>query len=171
MGHWHNKHWFTTYVDSSGSVFYQCLAAVKTAIQNIGLSGVADASIVVKKLPLERVKTNDGLDWPVVLITPRKTTLNRAAGDNVNDDVVYGVLVTVIAADNQESTLATNLAAYTLWLEQIRKVFHNKRLTGVNTIYGCAVEPSETVNYPAWTKNLWVSGLLLKFDSREHRGS
>ena len=171
MGHWNVKHWFQGYVDSSGSVYYQCLSAVQTGIQNIGLDGIDSDSVVVKKLPLERVKTNDGLDWPIILITPLKATLNPAAGDNVNDDVVYGVLVTIIAADNQESTLAANLSAYMLWLEQIRKKFHNKLLTNVATVYGCNVEPANTVDFPAWTKNLWASGLLLKFSSREYRGA
>ncbi len=171
MGHWHSNHWFLGYVDAAGSTYNQCLTATQTAIRNIGLTDVADASVVVKKLPLEQVKRNDGLEWPVILITPWKSTLAPAAGDNVNDDVVYGVLVTLLDADNQESTLEANLGKYTLWLQQIRKKFNNKLLTGVSTVWGCNVEPSKTVDYPAWTKNLWVSGLLLKFTSRENRGS
>ena len=171
MGHWHSNHWFLGYVDPSGSVYYRCLTATQTAIRNIGLSGIADASVVAKKLPLDRVKANDGLSWPVILITPWKTTLPPAAGDNVNDDVIYGVLVTVIASDKQEATLEANLSVYTLWLEQIRKKFNNKLLTGVGTVWGCNVEPSKTVDFPSWMKGLWISGLLLKFTSRENRGS
>lgn len=160
-----------TWTDPAGSVYYQCLTAVQSAIQNIGLSGVADASVVVKKLPLERVKTTDGLDWPVVLITPQRSVLNPAAGDNVNDDVVYHVLVTLLDDDNQESTLAANLGTYMLWLQQIRIVFHNKILTGVSTVYGCTVEPAQVVLPAAWAQNLWASALLLKFSSRENRGT
>ncbi len=171
MGHWHSNHWFLGYVDVAGSTYNQCLTATQTAIRNIGLTDVADASVVVKKLPLERVKTTDGLEWPVVLITPWKSTLAPAAGDNVNDDVVYGVLVTLLDADNQESTLEANLGKYTLWLQQIRKRFNHKLLSGVSTVYDCTVEPAQTVLPAAWKQNLWASALLLKFTSRENRGS
>ena len=169
MGHWNLKHWRLGVSSNAVAVQYNCMVQVQTVIRALGLTDIASASVVVKKLPLERVKENDGLNFPVVMITPVRPTLNPAAGDNVQDDVVYGVLVTLMDADNQEKTLAANLPRNLLWLEQIRRAFHCKRLANVATVYTCAVEPAEPVLSQAWAQNLWASALLLKFTSREHR--
>ena len=169
MGHWNLKHWRLGISSDAVAVQYNCMVQVQTVIRALGLTGIASASVVVKKLPLERVKKNDGLSFPVVMITPARSPLNPAAGDNVQDDVVYGILVTLMDADNQEPTLALNLPRNVLWLERTRRAFHCKRLPNVATVYTCAVEPAEPVLPQAWAQNLWASALLLKFTSREHR--
>ncbi|KKN80762.1 hypothetical protein LCGC14_0325680 [marine sediment metagenome] len=171
MGHWHSSHWVQSYVDASGAIHNQCLTEVQTIIRNLGLAGVASASIVVKKLPLERTKDNDSLSYPIIIITPEQSVLNPTAGSNVQDDIVYGVGVNVVDDDNQERTLAANINKYLLWLQEIRKAFHSKRLQNITTVNTCAVVPMPPVSQHHWLNNFWASGHLLKFTSRENRNS
>lgn len=172
MGHWHLKHWKLGFTTTANSVEFQCLDAVRTVIRALGLTGVSSSSIVYKKLPLERVKRNDSLSYPIIIITPARKTMPWAQGDNVQDDIIYGVLVTLVDVDNQERTLEANLNKYLLFLQQIEKAFHVKGLVGVVPgIYTCAVEPADPVLPAAWGQNLWASALLLKFTSRENRNA
>ena len=157
--------------DGSASVFKQCLDAVQTAIRAAGLSGVASDSVLVKKLPLERVKANDAVAFPLCLITPGRHALPVTAGDNIHDDVIYEVRVTFIDDDDQERTLAANLDTYTTWLQQTRRAFHNKRLAGVTSVYTCTVEQGDTVFPRAWQQGRWMSQVTIRCHSREHRNA
>jgi hypothetical protein len=171
VGHFHIKHWKLGYLDTAEAIQYQILGQVQTAVRALGLTSLASGSVVVKKLPLERVKRNDALSYPICIITPEQGPLNPMAGDNVNDDIVYGVGVNLADSDNQERTLAANLNKYLLWLQKIRKAFHNKRLSGINTVWTCHVSPMPPVSTSHWMNQLWASGHLLKFISRENRNS
>lgn len=171
MGHWHSTHWFLNYTDGSASVLKQCLDAVQTAIRLESLSGVASGSVLVKKLPLERVKANDSVAFPLCLITPGRHVLPPSAGDNIHDDVIYEIRVTFIDDDDQERTLEANLGTYTTWLQQTRRAFHNKRLTGVSSVYNCTVEQGDTVFPRAWQQGRWMSQLTIRCSSREHRNA
>lgn len=171
MGHFHLKHWKLGYASTTDAVHNQCLDQVQTVIRALGLTDVASASVVTKKLPLERVKNNDSLSYPIIIITPEQVTLNPAAGDNVNDDIVYGVGVNIADNDNQERTLEANLNKYLLWLQKVSRAFHNKRLSNVSSTIGCHVSPMPPVSANHWLHDLWSSGHLLKFISRENRNS
>ena len=167
--HWHLKHWWLGLASDATAVYYDCLVAVQTTIRALGLTGVASASIVVKKLPLDRVKKNDALSYPIVLITPVREQISPTEGSNLQDDYVYSVLVTILDDDNQEKTLAANLPAYLLWRQQIEHAFQRQRLASLTTVYTATVEPADAVSLPAWARNLYMTALLLRFYSRETR--
>lgn len=168
MGHWHLKHWKLGLASTASSVHYNCLTAVQTTIRALGLTDVVSASVVVKKLPLQRVQRSDSLTAPIILITPGRP-VNPDTGSNVQDDIIHSVLVSFLDDDNQEKTLAANMSKYLLWLERVRKAFNRKRLSGVATVYTCVVRPFDPVSYPHWLQNWWASSLLLQFTSRETR--
>ncbi len=171
MGHWHLKHWKLGYNTSTEAVQYQIETQIRTDIRALGLTDVVSASVVVKKTPAANwVKEVDGLLWPLILITPQKPQLPPTLGSNVQDDVIYGVMVTLVDDDNQEKTLEANHNKYLLWLQKIRKQFHNKRLSNVSTVYTCQVEQYQPVLPGAWQDNKWASALLIKVFSRETRG-
>ena len=116
MSHWYPTHWKTGVASGSDSTDYQCLTATRSTIRLLGLSGLANDSVVVKKLPLERiVRGSEAIAMPAVLLTPRPEIINPYAGTNVKDDIGYGVLVSILAEDNQEPTLAANLEKYLSW--------------------------------------------------------
>jgi hypothetical protein len=145
--------------------------AAQSRIRSLSLSGVADASVICRKLPLERAfRDDETIALPCILVTPQRETMDPVAGSNVHDDVGYGVLVTLVAADNQEPTLADGLDAHLLRRQRIAQAFRNQRLPGVDTVIGCRVEPADVVHASAWMANLLVCGLLLRFTSREPRG-
>jgi len=171
MGHFHLKHWKLGYLDSTQAVQYQICGQVQTVIRALGLSGLLSASVVIKKLPLERVKRNDALSYPICIITPEQVTIPAARGDNVNDQIIYGIGVNLADADNQESTLALNLNKYLLWLQKIRLAFNQKRLANVTSVWNCEVSPMPPVSAQHWLNQLWASGHLLKFFSRENRNA
>mgnify|MGYP001585030451 CR=1 FL=1 len=153
------------------AILYQILLAVRSRIQALLLDGIANASVVVKKLPMERTfAAQGGIALPCVLITPQTERMPPLAGTNIKDDITYGVLVTLIASDNQEKTLALNLDRLTLWRERIAKAFRNQRLPGVDSVITASAEPADTVIPAAWAKNLLASAILLRFTSREARG-
>jgi len=171
MSHWYPTHWKTGVVSGSDSTDYQCLTATRSTIRLLGLSGLANDSVVIRKLPLERiVRGSEAIAMPAVLLTPRPEIINPYAGTNVKDDIGYGVLVSILAEDNQEPTLAANLEKYLSWRRSIISAFRNQRLAGVPSVYTCHVEPGEVISPPAWLANLYVSGLVLRFIAREARG-
>jgi hypothetical protein len=103
---------------------------------------------------------------------PRVGTVNL-------DDVTYGVLATIIAADNQETTMQAGFSTYSLWSQQIAMAFRQRRLPGVTasigdqvtpTIINAMVEPAQAVIPEAWSADLFATANLLKFVSREPRG-
>ncbi|MBE3132933.1 MAG: hypothetical protein IMZ55_05630, partial [Acidobacteria bacterium] len=157
--------------DADEAVHYQILTAVKARVLAATLAGIANASVLVKKLPLERLFLGESAPaLPGVIISPQRPAMPPAAGVTSKDDVIYGVLITLIAADNQEITVAANMDAYLLWLEQVAQAFRHQRLTGVSEVFDCSVEPYDPVLPQAWAQNKWASAVLLKFTAREPRG-
>ena len=64
---------------------------------------------------------------------------NPNRGTNIRDDVHYPVMVTILAADNQD--LTTNQEQYLKWREQINRAFRNQGLSAVPEIYNVQVSP------------------------------
>ena len=171
MAHWNLHHWFFGYADSTEAVGYQCLTAVQSVVQALGLTGVSSDDVVVKKLPLVRSVANDGLSYPAIIISPGRPVLPPAAGSNREDDVVYAVGITLLDTDNQERTLAAELNTRLSWIRDIRRAFHNKTLSGVSSVYQCVVEQSDPVWPAGWAANLWVTSLTIRCYSRQNRNN
>ncbi len=154
------------------SVSYRCLLAAQAVIQSLSLPGVASDSVVIRKAPLDRgLGAGQFTQFPVVLLTPERETMNPTAGVVGLDDVVYSVLVTVIDIDNQEPTLAANLDTQSLRREMIARAFRNQRLAGAPEIINASVEPAEPLIVAAWQDNLYAAALVLRFVSREPRAA
>lgn len=154
----------------AGSVHYQCLVAAQARIRGLELPGIADDSVLTRKLPLDR---QIGPDFkpklPCVLLTPMGVEqMNPRAGTNVRDDVGYPVLCSILSADNQKLELTDDRELK--WRERIARAFRNQRLPGVSEVYTTVVEPTSIIVPDGWLKNVWAQGLILRFISREVRG-
>jgi len=171
MGHWALKHWLLAYnaTGDSESIHYQICTAFQTTIRALGLSGVSSDSIVVKKLPLKVVKDFDALSYPVIILSPVRPRSIPEQGAGVADDTIYGVNIAIYDDDDQERTLSANMDTRMLWVENIRKALHNKRIDSVSTVYRCVVQYKDVMVPRAWTHNLYASGLHVDVYSREHR--
>lgn len=150
------------------AVLYRCLTGARSRIQGLALSGVANASVVIREVPNARYLQAGDVALPAVVIAPvLGEQMNPAAGTNVRDDVGYPVGVFLVAASNQNlDPVALNYK----WREQIARAFRNQKLPGVTEVWGCAVEPSAITDPGAWEKNHFVSAMVLRFASREVRG-
>jgi hypothetical protein len=152
------------------AVQYDILGAIKTAIQGLSLSGVSSANVVLLKVATDQQSDLPGVKFPAILLAPfGAETMDPAAGTNVRDDTVYPVLVGIVAADNRSQT--ASFETYLGWRESIRKKFHNNisAFSGVSSVFNSVVSPLAIVDAPAWLKNSFVSGLIVRVSSREAR--
>lgn len=146
------------------SVHYQCALAVQSTIRSMDLDSLADANVLVQKLPVYR---GDGL--PVVtLSTHMPETMRPGAGTNIRDDVGYPVHVSLVAEGKQN--LTNNHARNLLWRQRILRAFRHQRLAGVDGVWTCLVEPGPTVDASWFPAGRDVSSFVLRFINREVRG-
>ena len=81
------------------AVLFDILNAIKTAIEARGLVGIASANVVVQKVPGNRPADLPAQQFPAIVIAPYGAEeLDPRAGTTSRDDVVYPVLVAILAA-------------------------------------------------------------------------
>lgn len=160
----------------ANAVLFDILQAIRSDVQALNLPGLAAANVVVQKVPSDRAKDLPAEKFPCLIIAPfGAETIDPAAGSNLRDDVVYPVLVAVLASEKDEyeqpldqQTKRFNL--YLKWRETLRKSFSQQRLS-TELCFKVEVQPLEIVDRAAWfERNVFSSGLLLKCYSRESRG-
>lgn len=151
------------------AVLETILSSVQTAILGLSLTGVSTSNVVIMSVPINRPADLPQTPYPAILIAPfGAEDLSPSGGTNLHDDITYPILVAILAKNEQAQ--AYNRARYLLWREDIRKKFHNHRLTGASTVYTGMVTPQNMIDPTGWfEKNLFVSALLCKFVSREAR--
>ena len=151
----------------ANAVLYDVLLAVQSEIRALSLDGIAGCNIVVQKVPSDQPKDLPASRFPAVLIAPYgPEVLNSSDGTNSRDDILYPVVVVLLAADNGNQT--SNFNTYLTWRETIRRSFHNQALSTL--CYQVQVQPQDIVDRSAWfDRNLFASGLVLRCFSREGR--
>ena len=150
------------------AILFDILNEVRRSIAERNLPGLASANIVVQKAPGNRPADMPARQFPCVLIAPHGAEqLDPRTGSNVRDDVVYPVLVAVLAADQGDQE--AHFQKYLAWRQSLRQLFHEQPLGSL--CFLVRVEPLDVVDADAWRKqNLFVSNLLLHCYSREPRG-
>lgn len=141
------------------------LTSVKTQIESLNLTDIADASIIIQKVPSTR--DFQSTDFPAILIAPGTPKHNPQAGTNLRDQIEYAVGVFIVDADQQNQTL--NRDKYLTWYEEIVKKFRTPRLTGADTVVNSYVSPGAVVD-PGWFEvGEYHAGMSLWFVSWESR--
>jgi len=147
------------------AILEDILTTVKTAIEDLNLTGIADASIYIQKVPSTR--NFQPSDFPAILIAPGTPKHNPALGTNLRDQIEYAVGVFIVDADQQNQTL--NRDKYLTWYETIVKKFRTPRLSGVDTVVNSYVAPGAVVS-PEWFEaGEYHAGITLWFISWEAR--
>ena len=147
------------------AVSSQLLTQIHASIVAIGLTGILDASIRIRKIPVEE----PAWSFPYVMVYPISSeTMNPDAGTNQSDDIGYPIGVTMVAADNMDPS-DTNLAKYLKWREDIARTFRNQRISGVAESIRSWIEPGLIREPPAWLHNRWNSRLVVRAICREPR--
>lgn len=164
------------------TTFHKIMTEVANRIKSGGLTDLPDANVVIKKTTKDRERIEVGL--PGILIAPGNTeNIPTTGGTNIRDDIGYPVEVMMFDAHRQQSFDNLPVDAEEghpdqeyhfddrlQWRDTIRKLFIRQRLTGVDTVFTCEVEPLAIVDANEFLKrNLWVSALVLRFWSREAR--
>ena len=154
--------------NSTQSVHYRCATAIQALIQSLGLTSIDSANIIVRKLDSDRGVDDGTYSLPMIVVSTIGLEQNQPA-TNERDDVGYPVMVTILAADNQD--LSTNHDKYLRWREQIARAFRNQNLSAVPEIYTARIEPGPIVSPTAfWDRNTFHSALVVRCMSREVRG-
>lgn len=164
--------------DDVDSIHYRCCLAVQTRIRAAALTGVDFDSVVVQKLPLGRAfLPRDGgptplppeLSLPGIIVSPVGSETRDAMGHtNAQDNNGYPVMVTILAADNQELDLTGRELR---WREQITRAFNKQRLPGVREVLMIRIETSPVIVPESWiNSSLWHSSLIIRCEARENRG-
>jgi len=150
------------------SLLFNILNQVQSAIAGRGLAGLAAGNILVQKVPGNRPADLPAPPLPSIVIAPYgRERLDPQAGTTSRDDIVYRVLVVILAADNGDQ--ATGFDQYLTWRESIRHLFHDQPLAAL--CFTVQVEPLDVVDRDAWyQRNVFASGLILNCFSREPRG-
>jgi len=153
-------------------LYERIMSAVQSRIRTLALTGVSSGNVAVRKVPYEKdVGTGLTLTYPCVQITPGpQETANPLLGVVGRDDYGYPVLVTMMEKDalkNQSTNRSRNLK----WREQVIRAFQNQRLSGVDEVYTCVVEPNAIIHGGNWIEHeLWTSFVYLRFTCRMTRG-
>ena len=150
------------------AILFDILNAVQSGIAGRGLAGISSANVLVQKVPGNRASDLPAAQFPSIVIAPYGSEgLDPAAGTTSRDDVVYKVLVAILAADNGDQQ--ANFNQYLTWRQSIRQLFHDQPLGSL--CFRVEVEPLEIVDRDTWfQRNLFASGLVLNCYSREPRG-
>lgn len=164
---------FFAVTTGADAILKQILDAVRSRIVTLALSGIADASILVRKVNTFRgigvQEASPVIAFPAIVIAPATSELTPStAGTNERDDIGYPVLVGIVDADEQ--TLTDNHNRNLLWRQQIRQAFINQRLPGVTEVNECKIEPRDITKFSDWVSGKYVSLFVLRFTSRETRG-
>lgn len=161
------------YVNSSASgtsVHYSCAEAIQAKIRSLSLTSIDNSDVIIRKLDSDRGTDDGTYSYPMIVIsTFGIETMPNTGGTNLKDDVIYPVVVTILAADNQD--LSTNQNKYLLWRQKINRAFRNQNLSDVDEVYTVQVQPGPITSPNAfWERNLYHSSLIVKCKSREIRG-
>ncbi len=148
------------------AVLEDILTTVQTKIQDLNLTNIPDAQVIIQKVPSTRdfVSAN----FPAVIIAPAgEPKFDPNKGTNIRDQIDYPIGVFMVAADNQDQV--ANRDKYFTWYESILKEFRTPRLVGVDSIVNSYVTPGAMVE-PGWFEvGEYVAGMVLWFMSWETR--
>jgi hypothetical protein len=142
------------------AVAKQCADAIVTVIQSLSLTGIESSEVTARKVARDAAQVRRGIQVAF-------TTDSVGGGTNERDDIGYGFIVTCCQGTSRGDT--DDLDRVTLWRQQIRRAFHNQRLSGVNEIYICTVSPGDQFIPKELRKHNDVSALYVRCWSREQR--
>ena len=142
---------------SGTSNHYDAMAAIKTLIEGLSLTGSPTVTI-------QEAANRDDQALPLISISPYGP---ERLDDEFNDrdGVYYGILVAIIA-NKDVTALETRLG----WRQSIRRKLNNKPLSGLSANYNMKVEPGNAVEVAAYFQNKgFVSGMVVRVYCQETR--
>ncbi len=140
----------------------QCINAVQARIRLLALTSIPDAQVITREVPTP----DRNVTLPSVQVCPGvQEKIDPSAGTTHRDDVGYPVTVYLMAAQNQDATIA---ARNLLWRERIIGAFRSQPLGTVDGVHICNIEPGPIAT--GFYANLWLSSLTIRCIARQTRG-
>lgn len=130
-------------------------------ILGLSLYNITSANTVVRKVPWDL-----NLATPSCIVSPTGET--QIPGTNGEDDVEYGVMVTLCTRTNRDPDL--HIYRELKWRQDVRQAFHNKiDWCSLPSLILCTVEPGDALIPEAFRINYDAQYLLLRCRIREVR--
>lgn len=142
------------------SLLKQCGDTVVSTIEGLDLTGIEDAEITLRKTYRTPEYVFKGVS--VVPVPERE-----APGTNVRDDYGYGYLIVMCQGTGQG--FSEDIDKVSLWRQQIKKAFNNKRLSGITENYICTFEPGEPFMAKEFLDNKDIGAMVIRCWCRETR--
>jgi hypothetical protein len=146
------------------SVYSRIMLDVQARLQMMNLPGIKAAQVYMGMFPSDRTT-----QFPAVWVTKEGLRETQLSGTNVRDD--WGHPVNVFFADRNPQTYEQPGQQYDLWRQMIRRGFERARLPNVPEVYDCLIEPNAIIDPRLPHYQYLVSGMVLRFKSREPRGT
>ena len=143
------------------AIYDQALTAVRDTIAGLTLTRIATNEMVVRKLPANPSMWNRG-----ITVSPESSRIDDAEpseSTNERDMMGYPCIVTMV--DGTGQGWADNISNITQWQQNIRRAFHNKRISGLSETGSnhviCKVTHNKLADPKAYPENLDVSQLIV----------
>lgn len=146
----------------------QVLAAIKAKILTLGLSGISDANVQVRRISaVDRLVKQGRITLPCIVVAPSGVENINARYRGSNKQDVYGWPSVIAIVDNADSSQLIDEIdeddVYCNWRESLMKAFHQQHLTGVDGDMVSEVTPAPIQELTAWTaESLFVSGMNVR---------
>lgn len=145
----------------ASSLYRSILDAMKTVIDGLSLTHADSRAVTV----LVRKRPHDGEKWNRD-ITLSHSEATPGIGTNQDEDVGYGVRVTIVGASHGGSS--EDQDRFMHWEQSIRNAFWGKRLSGVTEVWHCRYEPAKPLaDGPYLKDNRDVSEFTIRCWTRE----
>jgi hypothetical protein len=139
--------------------------AIYTVTAGLSFTGLTAANIHKKELAFDR--TSVSFTPPGIVVARNPGDLKELPGSIGKDDWAYPILVFFVKVSNQDTSQDD---AFNLWQETVRNAFHNKRLSGVTTVWRCYVEPGPALDPSLFQQaNLSVGAMTIRSVDRRLR--
>ncbi len=170
---------FAGFTWSDEAQITQIRAAVQASIQGMIAAGTLPGFTLPGQVLAPAVVPNppsfDPAQLPLVLLLAGGQGFNlkeNPIGPLVNARDDYGRPVGVAIVNRGGDDFVGPVPTFALQRERIIKYFISQRLLGVPNVYQCKVEPNALIEgKPAGTWNYLVSSFVLRFLTREFRGT
>lgn len=110
--------------DSVEGIVLQC---VERRLKSLNLPGITPERVLVQSLAW--MPNPDDVPPPYVIISPAPESTPWDDGTNERDEVVFGVIVSLVLANQRNMVRGMGLQLY--WRERIRRAFQNKTIAAL----------------------------------------
>lgn len=152
---------------STGTHHYDALAGLKTAVENLALTGLTNATpLPAGRVYLRELLSDRNVTLPCVVVSLAPMPEGREIQDNTANQVSYPCLVAILAPANQDLALEQ---VKLQWRQEIEDVFDFKQppelldaLSDELTLRRTEWQPLDVIDLAAFQdKNLFVSAAIV----------